>query len=370
MKKNLIWVILALVVVIGGIYWYKSKENSTDNKIKVGVILPFSGELSSYGDPMKEGILLFIEENKDSVNVIFEDSKGNPKDGISSLNKLLNIDKTKYIIGDVVSQVTLSLIPIIEKNDAFLLSPGASSPKLNNISKNFARNYPSSVDESLVSARYANEIGKSKAFVLYVNSEFGEGLYDLFSKEFERLGGKVSSMKYEEGIKDFKNIISKLNSLDFDILYLAGNQIEMGSYIKQFKQLNNKKNTLIISNISFLEKSCLEVAGEAAEGVLVPTVNYDPNDPKVSTLVSFTKKFKEKYKKEPTIVNAVGYDASKLIFNAINNVGNDPIKVSEYIRNLKNYEGALGILNFTDGDVTFPMHFHQIKANGETEIIK
>lgn len=251
MKRNWKVLALALLIVFIGLFFFLRKDNSGGGKVRIGVILPFSGDLSSYGKPMKEGMMVFKDENKD-VELFFEDSKGLQKDAVGALTKLINVDKVNYVIGDVVSQNTLSMIPLIENKSIFLLSPGASSPKLNNISKLFARNYPSSLDESTKSADFAISKGKKDAVIFYVNTEFGIGLNDFFSKQFLNGGGKVvQSISYEEGTKDFKNLISKLNSLEYDVLYLGGNQLEMGNFIKQFKQLIQHNNCMIISNISF-----------------------------------------------------------------------------------------------------------------------
>jgi ABC-type branched-subunit amino acid transport system substrate-binding protein len=68
---------------------YKSTRNYSDNKqINVGVILPLTGELSSYGIEAKKGLELGIEKLENKVNLIFEDSKADPKTAVNSFNKL------------------------------------------------------------------------------------------------------------------------------------------------------------------------------------------------------------------------------------------------------------------------------------------
>ncbi|HMT36866.1 MAG TPA: hypothetical protein PKC41_13480, partial [Chitinophagaceae bacterium] len=84
---------------------------------------------------------------------------------------------------------------------------------------------------------------------------------------------------------------------------------------------------------------------------------------------SFYNAVKTKYNIEPWLADANGYDAVMLIVEAINKVGNDPVKVAQYIRNLKNYDGAGGTLNFSDGDVSRENIFKKI-VNGKPEIIK
>ena len=141
--------------------------NKTDN-YSIGVVLPFTGELASYSAPMKQGMELAAEEIKKSkaekIELKYVDSKAEAKTAVSAVMQMSNVNKIHYFIGDISSTTTLAMIPVIESSKSVLLSPGASSPKLSNASKSFARNYPSSLDESLKSAEYAyNKLKISKA---------------------------------------------------------------------------------------------------------------------------------------------------------------------------------------------------------------
>jgi len=365
-KKITIYLIVVFVV---SLFMLQScaKKGEVD-VIKIGVILPMTGNLASYGEPMVRGMKIALNklnsETNNKFELIYVDSKADPTTAISGAQKLLNIDNVKYVIGDVSSPVTLALAPIMERNKAFLLSPGASSPKLRNISQFFARNYPSSVAESREAAKFlVNKKKTLKSAIVYVISEYGLGLKDIFIETYNELGGEiVFSEAYEVGRSAFRNIIAKLNQTKSKAIYLGGNQKEMGSFMRQLRESGN--NVLVISNISFLREDCLNIAGNAADGVIVPVAYYDPSDATYENVSKFSKLYKEKYNEEVTIPNAVGYDALMLIATGIEKYGNNPEDVADYIRNLKNYEGALGWLNFTDGDVSIPMVF-KVVENGE-----
>ena len=64
------------------------------------------------------------------------------------------------------------------------------------------------------------------------------------------------------------------------------------------------------------------------------------------------------------MVNANAYDAIYIFKEAIAKQGYDALKISEYIRNKKNFEGATGMVNFTDGDVEVGIVFMSIE-NGK-----
>lgn len=350
-----------------------SCNDSGKQTIKFGVILPLTGELASYSAPMKQGMELAIDEingsNKTKVELKFVDSKAEAKTAVGALMQMSSIDKIKYFIGDISSTTTLAMTPVAESNNAFLLSPGASSPKLTGISKNFARNYPSSLDESIKSADYAFKTLKlSKSTIIYVNSEFGIGLKEAFENRYKQLGGTIlSTESYSFGSVDFKTIIIKLKGVKPELIYLAGNQKEMGNFMKQLKE--SAFNCKVISNISFLEPDCLNIAQSAAEGVMIPVAYYNAADTSESASLNFSKSFKLKLNSEPTAANAVGYDAVMLIYSTINKEGDDPQKVAAYIRNLKDYNGALGKFSFENGDINMKTIF-KIIQNGKAVDIK
>jgi branched-chain amino acid transport system substrate-binding protein len=370
--KKLMVIMFFLLVGNAWIGCSFDKKNDS-NTIKIGVILPMTGELASYGAPMKVGLQMAQEElNKENskykFDLKFSDSKAEPNTAINALQKLLSIDNIRFFIGDVSSPVTLAIVPIIEKYKGFLLSPGASSPKLYNISPYFARNYPSSVAESKASAEFLfNEKKINSVAIIYVNSEYGIGLKEMFEKTFIKLGGVIKySEAYKVNKRDFKGILTKLKSEDVKAIYLGGNQKEMGIFIKQLREL--EMNPIVVSNISFLQPDCLNIAGKAANGVIVPVAYYNPDDSTMTNAHKFAQKYYKKFNKNVTIPVAVGYEALMLIADGVHKFGNSTEKVAEYIRNLKNYDGALGVLNFTNGDVNMPIEFKEV-INGKTKRI-
>lgn len=350
---------------------FLSACNNKNDTIKIGSTLDFTGPNAVYGEQVKQGLNLAIDEinsnggiqNK-KVEIKYFDSKSDATTAVTNALQLISIENSKILIGEISSSATQAMIPVVEQNKAFLFAPASSSPKLTNISKSFARNWPSDVAEAGSAAQFAKtNFSANKVSIIYVNSDYGLGLKDKFTQVFESAGGKVASSEpYAVDANDFKTVLLKIRAANPDCIYLAGNPKEMGTCIKQLRE--NNLTAKIISNTGFLQDDCLAQAGTAANGVIVPTPEYNPGDSAKQSIFSFYKKFKAKYSAEPTMVNANAYDAVYLIKEAIEKQGYDALKISEYIRNKKNFEGATGLVNFTDGDVEVGIIFMTIE-NGK-----
>ena len=191
MKRKVVFgigsiLILALVGV--GIYSRLNRENVKDI-IKIGAILPLSGDYAEYGQNDKKGIDLAVEKFKETnpnfeLVVIYEDNKGNPKDAVTAMKKMV-IEKPIAIIDDAISSITLSLLPEAEKNKIVLISTGATNPELSGKSPFFFRVWNSDVEEGAFAANAIYNILKFKnTAIIYINTDYGIGLRDAFKKVF------------------------------------------------------------------------------------------------------------------------------------------------------------------------------------------
>lgn len=358
MKKNMLLKLVILTFLVYGC-------QRADDRIAIGVVLPLTGEISSFGNLMKKNILMaYSEKDTTKYKLLFVDSKSESKTAINGLQKLISTDNVKYVIGDVGSSVTLSLISFVEKNKIFLLSPGASSPKLNNISPYFARNFPTDMEESKAVVRFIeNKLNAKKIAIIYSNTEYGLGLYSGFMSELNDDKESIIACceSYEPDQIDFKSILVKLKTSDPDVLYLAGEEKGMGRFMKQYKNLN--LNYQIVSNINFLQPDCFNVAGNNADGVIVPLADYDPVNSQNEKVSRFSELFKLHNNRIPSIADAVSYDVLNIMIDGIEH-GTTPLEAATYIRNYKKYSCALGIIDFENGDVCMPITFKVIR-NGE-----
>lgn len=355
--KNFVLCIF-LIFTLAFVYGCQKKEEV----IKIGAILPLTGVGAKYGEEDRNGIELALSESTDpKIEVIYEDDQGTSKGAISSFNKLVSVHKVPVILGLMFSSTALAVAPLGEKREVVIFSTTASSPELTNAGDYFFRNWPSDIYEGSKMAEFSfNELNLRSIAIISVNLDYGVGLTKVFKEVFSSNGGKIISTEYySQGAVDFRTQLNKLESLEFDAIYLPGYYSEIGLLLRQAKELGIKAKFL--SCVGFDNPKVIEIAGEAAEGVIFARPFYNPesNDPIVK---NFVKNFKNKFKKDPGIYAAHAYDALKILNLAIKKGGNSPKDIIKALYLIKDYLGVTGITSFDkNGDVIKQIQLMVIK---------
>lgn len=130
MKSSLLKTILLCAALALPVACDRTPEKSTEGKTKIGAIIPLTGEVATYGEALKRGFELAREHSGDGVSIIYEDSKADPKTGVTAFQKLTSRDNVEAILGDATSGVCLAIAPLAEQNHKVLLITIATSDKL------------------------------------------------------------------------------------------------------------------------------------------------------------------------------------------------------------------------------------------------
>lgn len=336
--------------------------------VRIGGLLPLSGDAAVWGVSMKEGIDLAAEEinsqrgaSKPKIEMHYEDDRGLPSDGVAGAQKLIGADKVKGLVGVANSSVALAIIPIIDTNKVVFVSGGASSPKLSGASKYFFRTWPSDLAEGIAMARYAKQkLDIARVAILYINNEYGIGLRDPFTQEFEALGGSIVSQEtFAQEATDFRTQLVSIRRVNPQAVYLVGNPREMARCLKQARELGLKTQFLSVSGL--VDPEVVNIAGAAAEGVILTDASFDPASQNPETQ-KFLSRFMQKYGKDPGMLAVTGYDALRVLIHAFDETGGDPTAMAASLRGLKGFPGAAGTISFDDkGDVSRPVRISTVK---------
>lgn len=358
-----------LVFVLGSLFLINGCTKKEPETIKIGVILPLTGNLSEVGENAKNGILLGLEEANEQyktsdrkVKILLEDGKANPKDTVNAFNKLIYIDKVKFVIGEISSGATLAIAPIAEQNKILLISPGASTPKLSDAGEYIFRTWHSTSYEGKYFAKYLYEEHLVKTIgILFINNEYGVGIVTRFSETFELGGGKVLFKEsFDQNQTNFRPVLSKVKELAKRVegIYLVSYYKEAGLLIKQLREM--KINSNLFCSDAIQDPKLIEIAGKAAEGLIYPHAKTpDSTNPVVK---NFQIKYKEKFGKEYGPTSDTAYDAFKLLVTAINKVGYNTLLVKDYLLNIMDFDGVSGQIAFDkNGDVLKEMEIKTVK---------
>jgi branched-chain amino acid transport system substrate-binding protein len=362
--KRTISLIIILTLLIPFTFLSCSEK---EQEIKIGVILPLTGDAAIYGTPHKEGIELAISEintkgylNNYILYPIFEDSQANPKITIAAFNKLIKIDKVKLVIGDMFSATTLAIAPIAERSRITLLSPTSAAEEVPNAGEYVFSIYPTDTLDGRFIANIAIKCKYKTAAILYVQADAMINAKNSFKKYFEKNGGSVLIDEgFQEQEKDFRQILNKCKNHNPDIIFLPAYLEEIVLILIQAKELGLKNNFVSISTA--YDEKIFKLAGNAAEGLIFSVPFYDISL-KEPEIISFIKLYKEKYNKEPNIWAAYGYDAIKIVSLAIKNCLIKNSTIREELLKIKNYPGVTGTTTFLEnGSVDKPLRMMIVK---------
>jgi branched-chain amino acid transport system substrate-binding protein len=200
-------------------------ENLT---MKVGTLLPQTGQLAFLGPPEEAGVGLAVKEINDAdlgitVDVTYGDS-GDPdnKAFATTVPNLLGED-VSAIIGAASSGVTKLVIDEVTGAGVIQFSPANTSADFTTWDDNglFWRTAPSDVLQGEVLGNLIAEDGNETLGILYLNDSYGTGLAEFTKEAFENAGGKVvEEVSYNAGDTTFDAQVSSLKAANPDAIAL------------------------------------------------------------------------------------------------------------------------------------------------------
>lgn len=341
--------IMVLFIVLSGCVEEPEKEKT----VNIGGILPLTGDLGVYGQNVKDGAELAVDEinaaggiNEKQIIFTCDDNRGEAADTVSAFHKLADMDEVPVILGAVVSTNTLAIAPLAQEKEVVLISI-STSPKLSQWQDGyFFRVLVSDSFQGNVMAQLARDLGYTEMGVMYINNEYGVGLKDVFVDEFEALGGTVLiQVPHDESKTDFRSELTNLKAEHPPAVMLVSYVKEASIIFKQSKELGLK--TQWLCSETHKSDKFIELVGGAAEGILI---TYPATDPKYS---NFKVDYNTKYHKDPGIYAAEGYDMIKTIAMAMEQAGSttNATAIKSAMRQI-DYNGPSGHKVFDEfGDV-------------------
>jgi branched-chain amino acid transport system substrate-binding protein len=361
--KRIVTIALALVALVA----LAATVSAAD--LKIGVLVPITGPVPAFGQSVKEGAQLAINEWNAKGGVlgqkivpVIEDGQCDAAAATNAANKLINQDQVKFILGEVCSGATIPVTELAGAAKVLLLSPTATNPNVTvdkaGKTKDFAfRACYIDPFQGGVLAQFAFGRLKAKnAFIMYdQGNDYTIGLANAFEGQFTKLGGKIVGKEtYTKTDTDFSAILAKIKSAKPDVVLLPDYYNIVNLVTKQAKE---KGITAPFVGGDGWDSADLDKAA-AAGGYY--TNHYSPEDPRAE-VQGFLKAYGAAYKddsgkaKVPDALAVLGYDGANLLFQAIKNAGSaDPVKVKTALEKIS--------FNGVSGKITFDKAHNPVKA--------
>jgi branched-chain amino acid transport system substrate-binding protein len=359
MKRKILILLAILVVIIAAIAIYFTQKPKEPETIKIGAILPLTGELSIFGNWLKEGIIVASEDYK-NIQFIFEDNKNQTSVALSAFNKLIAVDNVKAVIS-ARTPVAYALAPLALKSKVPILFTFADLPES---IEGGVINFHFPLEDEIKFIAKSQEYLGDRAAVIVVNDEFGNLALSLFKKYFEK--DIVYIENFDPKQVDFRSIVEKIpRSTSF--IFLVGYGQNLVALIKTLAEKNI--NIPIVSVNSFINFYDLVKSYLKTPAYITMTL-YNVNRGNEVLLSQIRSKFLRKFNKEPNVVNLEAFEATKFLIEILQKNKFDTKKVFEAINTPQTISSIFGNLKLDNkGQVHFPLVLAKIYKN-KFEIIK
>jgi branched-chain amino acid transport system substrate-binding protein len=340
------WAILALMMVDFGC------TKKGPDEIKIGVMTPLTGDVSSWGEMQRRSTDMVLEEINNAggvrgakIRVIYEDDQADAKVGVNAFKKLVDADKVPIVVGSPASAVTLAVAPIANEKKVALLSSGSTATAVGKAGPYVFRIMPSDEVQSSIMASWAWDLGHKRIAVIYTENAWGQGLKDAFEKDFKAKGGEVLSIQSStQDATDFRTQLAKIKDIKPDAIFAPLYTRGAGLMIKQARELGLKQQ--ILGADVYGTPELIQAGGSAVDGVLYTTFG-DYRGPERQEVA---KKYKDKYKIDMETYATYCYDTFMIALEAIKRMSsNQPIdgrNIREALLGIENFRGVTGVTTF------------------------
>jgi branched-chain amino acid transport system substrate-binding protein len=293
--------------------------------VKVGIVLPLTGDQAKFGEIEKRSFEMAVDEiNKqggikgENIELIVEDDTGQPAVGRAVAEKLISKDKVVMLSGGYSSSVTYAVAGVAQQNRVpFLVATGADD-KITTSGWDyiFRLNPPVSEYAGAIESLLTEVIKPQTAVILYENSAFGTAGAKSFEGTCTKLGYKVLLKQgYEKGGIDFKPALINVRKLNPDIVYMVSYIMDASLLMKQAKELKLTPKMFIGGAAGFTMPEFMKNAGVASEKVISATLWYQSlNYPGA---MQYFKNYKARYKDDTEYHGAEAYAAAQIIADAL-----------------------------------------------------
>ena len=343
--------------------------------ILIGEYASLSGSTATFGKSSSNGTALAVEEaNKTGgvlgkkIRVQVEDTASTPIGAAQAVTKLINSNGVLAVLGEVASSRSLAAAPICQAAGVPMISPSSTNPKVTQVGNYIFRTCFIDPYQGPVIAKFAKGTLKAKtgAILKDVKNAYSVGLTETIGDEFNKGAKIVATESFQEGDKDFRAQLTSIKRANPDVLFVPAYYNEVGLIARQARSLGIK--SVMLGTDGWDSEKLTEIGGKAIDGSYFSN-HYSPQskDPRV---VKFVAAYKAKFGAVPDALAAVGYDAARIMIDAIKRAGDtDRAKIREAIAATKNYPGVTGDITIDkDRNAIKPIVILQI-VNGQYKYI-
>jgi branched-chain amino acid transport system substrate-binding protein len=324
MKKSLVGLAaLAATVMAAG------SASAQQGPIKIGLIMPYSGQFADAATQMDNAIKLFVKQNGDTVagrkiEFIRKDTGGIAPDVAKRLAQELVVrDGVDILAGFVLTPNALAAGDVSDQAKKFMVVMNAATSIITTKSPYMVRTSVTTPQLNQSLGEWAvKKAGVKKVYTMV--SDFGPGLdaEGAFQLGFKEAGGEVlGQVKMPVANPDFSAFVQRAKDLNPESIYIwVPGGAQPGALGKALAERGiDAKKTKVMGQGEVTDDNALKTLGDAAIGIIT-AFHYDPTH-KSAKNDAFVKAYNADYGRNPDFFSIGGWDGMQLIYDSLKKTG-------------------------------------------------
>jgi len=304
-------------------------------KLKVGLMLPYTGTYAALGVAIENGFRLQVDEQGGKIagreiEYVKVDDESDPSKATDNVNKLIKRDNVDVIVGTVHSGVAMAMAKAARDNGTMLIVPNAGADAVTGpmCARHIFRSSFSNWQPGYAMGEVMAKKGYKKVVTITWKYAAGDESVKGFREAFEKGGGQViKDLAVPFPNVEFQALLTEIASIKPDAVYTffaGGGAVK---FVKDYAAAG-LKNTIPLYGAGFLTDGTLEAQGAAADGLLT-TLHYGDslNTPRDN---AFRLEYAKAYKLQPDVYAVQGYDAAQMLTIGLKAVNGDISKKAEF----------------------------------------
>lgn len=322
----------------------QGEQTASGDPIKIGLLVPYSGVYASLGENLTKGMELYFDEvnweiEGRPIELITEDTESDPQVSLRLFRKLVDQDQIHILSGPVSTAVAYALRDEVDSRGIpFLVShAGGNDLTRSQRSDSIWRSSFSSWQIGYSLGEWAYNNVADEVMVVSADYAFGHEVSSAFMEAFQEVGGKIVAEVYPPlGNNDYAPYLTEINNVKPKAVYSFFAGSDAVRYVQQYEQYGLKGTIPLIGAGWLTAEDVRPSQGLAAEGITASIFwDYSLDTPENK---DFIQKYEQKYNGRPSIESLEGYDAARVIVEALKSIGgntSDSKKIVEAISNVE-----------------------------------
>ncbi|HEX4825436.1 MAG TPA: ABC transporter substrate-binding protein [Candidatus Polarisedimenticolaceae bacterium] len=339
-------------ILFATILFVSCGRRDSGGTIVVGQYGSLSGSEATFGQATLRGIQLAAQEANaaggikgKTIEIKSYDDRGTAQEAGTAVTRLITNDKAVALLGENTSSISIAAGRVAQQYGVPMISPSSTNPAVTEIGDKIFRVCFLDSFQGWVDAKFAREqLHANTAAILYDQAQaYSKGLADYFKAAFTRMGGTIATEQaYTGGDQDYSAQLTTIRDVRPDVIFVPGYYTDGGNVAIQARKLGI--TSALLGGDGWDSPQFAAIGGAAVEGSYFST-HYAYQESRAD-IRSFVSSYEAAYKLKPDSLAALGYDAARLLFDAMRRAPSwDGAALAKAIAETKDFAGVTGTIS-------------------------